>query len=371
MGAFPRAADELTADWLTAVLREEGRLSTGRVSSVVQSGVGEQGQTGEVVKLTLGFDGDRGSAPSSVVAKLPPPHAEIRQQMHALGLYEREVRFYQCFGERAGISVPHCHFAEVDTETGDFVVLLEDMSQCRVGDFWRSNVDDVRVAVDALAGMQARWWNSEELREHSAWLRQHDDADYNVTLLGSVLQGVLPVVEERFPEHFTGYLRELGRRLADGGWAALVTWDDAEPFTLVHGDFHPKQLFFAGDGGRFAVFDWQGVCAGWPGADLARILATGLRPPELAQHRDELLGRYATRLAEHGIEQGAQAIEHSVQLGLLITLYITIFAAGTSDMSILEEAATARGVNYLDRMWSDIGTVLEDFRAHEALDRRQ
>ena len=314
------------------------------------------------------FEGDLGSAPSSLVAKVAPPYEEIRQQMHALGLYEREVRFYQNFGEGSGISVPQCYFADVNVETGDFLLLLEDLSACREGDFWESNIEDVQQAIDGLAGMHARWWCSPKLREEASWLRQHDDVDYNQTLLGAVLRGVLPQVEAKFSEHFDGYLRDVGRKLADR-WESFVAYREGEAFSLVHGDFHPKQLFFASErGGRFAVFDWQSVCAGPPAWDLSRILLMGLRPDAMREHLPDLLQRYRQGLLREGVEYPQETLELEVRKGLLMTLFITAFATATSDMSILEDAATSRGVDCMDRVFGDLSRALQDNRVHELLD---
>ena len=262
---FPTTGDALTAEWVTETLHGTGALPDGsRISNIDRAGVEEQGQTGEVFRLTLTYEGDTGHAPASLVAKVAPPFEEIRQQMHALGLYEREVRFYQNFATEVGLPVPKPYFADINSETGDFLLLLEDMSDCRNGDFWVSAIDDVRQAVDAAAVMHAKWWCSPRLGE-AKWPQQHDDVAYNETMLAAVLRGTLPVVQQKYPEQFSGYLLETTQKLADK-WESFFHYDEGDPFTLIHGDYHPKQMFFPTDkGGRFAVFDWQTVAAGWPG----------------------------------------------------------------------------------------------------------
>jgi len=364
--SFPTKSDELTAEWLTTALRDNGALGDGAVTQVTCEGVGEQGQTGECFKLALEYGGDRGQAPDTLVAKVSPPHEEIRGQMHAMGLYEREVRFYEHFGADAGISVPGCFGAHIDSETGDFLLLLEDMSECRNGDFWVSNLEDTQTAVDAAAKMHARWWKSPKLAE-AAWLKQHDNVDYNETLLGAVIRGVLPVAEEKFPEHLTGNLLQAARKLAEG-WEGFIHHDEGDDFTLVHGDFHPKQMFFPQDGaGRFAVFDWQTAAASVPGEDLARILYMGQRSADLRDSRAALLQRYLDGLTKGGVEYDLGRVERSVQQGLMISLFITVFASATSDVAILDEAASARGVDYRERMFTDLGEVIEDFQATDVL----
>jgi len=75
-------------------------------------------------------------------------------------------------------------------------------------------------------------------------------------------------------------LRRLGER-----WEALVAPRPADAYTLAHVDYHPKQMFFPHQGrGRFAVFDWQGVCVSVGAMDLQRALLTTLDAEQLAAH---------------------------------------------------------------------------------------
>ena len=63
---------EITAEWLTEALREGGRLPQGRVSEVDVNtdGIGF-GYISETVRLVPTYEGADGSAPASLVAKLP------------------------------------------------------------------------------------------------------------------------------------------------------------------------------------------------------------------------------------------------------------------------------------------------------------
>lgn len=53
---------------------------------------------------------------------------------------------------------------------------------------------------------------------------------------------------------------------------------------------------------------------------------------------------------------------------MLITLFITVFALVTTDVSILEAQAAERGVDWRQRTLHDLGEGLEDNRAIRVLD---
>ena len=53
---------------------------------------------------------------------------------HALGLYEREVRFYAEVAPRIGGPVARCYHASYEPETGVFTLLLDDAAPAEVGD---------------------------------------------------------------------------------------------------------------------------------------------------------------------------------------------------------------------------------------------
>ena len=78
--------DDLTADWLTAA------LGAGTVEAFSTERIGT-GQMSECYRVALTY-ADDGAGPESVVLKVAATDPASRQTGLALGLYEREVRFY-------------------------------------------------------------------------------------------------------------------------------------------------------------------------------------------------------------------------------------------------------------------------------------
>jgi len=162
---FPTTPGELTSAWLTSALRTGGALGSSAVTSFTWSLIPEQGAAGIVGRASLDYDRPDPGAPASVAIKFATPHTPIRTVMHQFGLYRAEVEFYRQLSADAGIPTPRCYYADIDPQSGHFVLVMEDMKDSRPGDPLRPTVPDVEVAVDHIARFHARWWKHPRLRE--------------------------------------------------------------------------------------------------------------------------------------------------------------------------------------------------------------
>ncbi len=368
--AIPESPDQLTDQWLTGALRRAGALNAASVSGHTCELVEMQGATATVVRVTLDYDAHEESAPRSLVAKFATPHAPIRELMHSLGLYLSEAEFYRQLGADPGISVPRCYYADIDPGSGVFVLLLEDMSECRVGDSlggsWRG-AEDVELAVRYLAPFHARWWDSEQLRDLS-WLDYPGTSGFDAFLQQAhgALAAALPRAREIFGDDFPQSLAALSERLVTSfEWFAAETVSG--PLTLVHGDFHPGQIFFpSGGGGRFAVFDWQTVRIGRGGEDLARIVIFGLAPEERRASEERLIELYHSLLLEHGVTD--YDLDHcwlDFRRGLLLSVIVNVIAGAAADLTLLEEREAEIGVSAGEVLFGWLDAALTD---HEVLE---
>jgi hypothetical protein len=359
---MPTCPAQISAEFLTTVLRADHALGAGRVLAFDLSSVGDSGQTGEVVRVLPRYDAHGETPPASLVAKFPASFPEARAQMHALGLYEREVRFYQDFGSDPGIAIPHCYHAEIDGKTGDFVLLLEDLSAGRNGDFWQGDVADAETAIRHLAAFHAKWWEHPKLQS-TAWLRQPDDMGYYRDALTPLVSGCLPVVQQKYPQHCDGYLMRTAQRLVER-WPHFVGGQSRERCTLAHSDYHPKQMFYPRNGrGRFAVFDWQSVCPMLGAVDLQRVLLMHLLPDQLRVHGDRLIALYHDVLGQHGVHEPLERLVTDTKRASLWSLSVIIFALATTDVEILNRDALAHGTSLEQRLFVELGDALEQLDA--------
>src|SRR6201995_1594886 len=104
----------LTAEWLTAALRQSGGLDVDVVDvSLAPIGTGQMCAS---VRMTLRYDRDH-AAPSTLVAKLRAADETSRATALALRIYENEVRFYQQLAPHLPIRTPSVYYADIDVDT--------------------------------------------------------------------------------------------------------------------------------------------------------------------------------------------------------------------------------------------------------------
>lgn len=279
---------EVAPDRLDGLLRSAGH-SGAEVVAVRAEELTFTGATTDMARLHLDYGVGTGG-PATLIAKTRGASEVQRQMDVALGLFDREVRFYRELAARVPVRTPACLHA------GD-PLLLEDLGALRAGDQSQGLLlADAEASVDALADMHAAFWESRELA--GDWLTRPHQGMFAGMLQQLVLSGA----------------EQLTSRFAGRGWDAELAamtdaaarWTDvlgqlAEgPHTLVHNDCRLDNMFFAEDGTPVFV-DWQ-MPADFRGSlDLGNLLGGGLEPEVHAAHWRDLIGRYHERLVGAGV----------------------------------------------------------------------
>ena len=110
-----------------------------------------------------------------MIAKFPvldPASREIAMLFH---FYEREIRFYQQIAPRISLRIPRAFHADIETASGDFVLLMEDMAPARVGDQLDScSPAQSARAIHDIAAFHAEWWAHPDL-ESMSWMPYIND----------------------------------------------------------------------------------------------------------------------------------------------------------------------------------------------------
>ena len=100
------------------------------------------------------------------------------------------------------VSVSACHAAEIDLATGEFVLVLEDLSPCVQGDQLAGcTVDQAALAMDELAKLHAPRWNDPALASVE-WLNRNG-TEQSQAFSEMVLPQLRPGFLERYADRLT------------------------------------------------------------------------------------------------------------------------------------------------------------------------
>ncbi|OCB17283.1 hypothetical protein A5644_22845 [Mycobacterium intracellulare subsp. yongonense] len=169
---------DLTASWLAAV------IGTGPIADFSVERIGT-GQMSECYRIRLNYAQADGG-PESVVLKVAATDPVSRQTGLALGLYEREVRFYGDIAPRLGGPIAPCYHAAVDTSTGVFDLLLGDAGPAVVGDeIAGATIEQARLGAVELGRLHGPLLGDVSLAE-APWLNREAVRSLGVSMTCSV-----------------------------------------------------------------------------------------------------------------------------------------------------------------------------------------
>lgn len=272
-------ADGLTAEWLAGVLgREVGAVAVERVGT---------GQIGACYRLRFGNE--------TLLAKLPPPDPGERDIM--AGAYRGEVRFYQQVAGTVAVRTPSCHHAEIADDSGDFVLLLEDLAPAEQGDQVAGCTPaQARAAAVNLAGLHGpRWCDPTLLEVDTLSVNGADEIALLLEMYGPTtelfLSGLGDLVSPQDAETLRACVPAIGP------W--LLARSDR--FALVHGDYRLDNLMFTPGSTEVAAVDWQTVSLALPARDLAYLVATSLSPEDRRVHERDIVAAYHQALVGYGV----------------------------------------------------------------------
>ncbi len=286
--------DQITAAWLSAALQNKGIEA--KVADFGVEDVGT-GQLGETKRFLLRYQGTPPrDAPRTLVGKFPSDNAVAAATGRDLGFYRSEVMFYRELAHRAAIHTPKVYVAELDANSGDFVLLLEDMAPARSGDHMQGcSVDDAGKALHEAALLHAAFWNDSEL-ERQPWLYVPPGAQgfYTTELLESSW--------DYFVANYTPQMDPQVMQVCEKFVRCHAAWNAprAAPKCFSHNDFRVDNMLFGT--GRICVVDWQTSAYLGSGMDVAYFLGSAFdRNTRKAVERD-LLKEYLAQLHSRGVK---------------------------------------------------------------------
>ena len=324
---FPAQPEALTNAWLSDRLGD--RLGDDVASHEVEffgEGAGIIGQVTRVHLTTT--SGDQ----HSIIAKFPSPAPENRAVAATYDMYGREVGFYRNVAPLIDLRVPECYFADIDTATQDFVILMEDLQGYRIGDQVKGCSEaDAKLVVEGIAGLHASTWEFADERVVS-----HNNPSQRDGMIAGFEMG-WPVVTENFADLVPASATVLPEKIG----AAIPKLLDAmcsAPVSISHADVRLDNVFFGE--GEIALVDWQSVCTSSPEQDLAYFVTQSLTDEQRAAQ--DWVALYHDVLTAAGVNYPLEDCRARFRVSALYLVCYAVVIAGTLDMGNERGHALAR-----------------------------
>jgi len=329
---IPHGPDSITAAWLTEVLKLGGVLKDAAVLSFTKRPIGEdEGFTGgTLTHFEIEYSSPEPNAPRSLIVKLSPIDPAMLEAMK--GNYLREGFFYSEFAADRNLPIPDCYYADIDRQTGEGILLLEDLSHYRLVEFVAGCVpEDVEKVIRALASIHIQGWSSPQLKEMSG-AEILADFPFPELWLQYPQKAAALLPEFSLPDSFLS----IGQYLADNALSIFERLSEADPLTCIHRDIHVDNVLFGvGEEDVPAmILDWQVSGRGRGVYDVAYFMISSVPPVQRRQIEKELLGIYHNLLIENGIEKYSFAqCWFDYKLSVVGKLFVTVIATVLIDNS--------------------------------------
>ena len=241
---------EVTPDWLTHALSENGHLRSGRVTNVTFNDRMKADR--QINQLQVSYSEDaRDDVPETLIFKHSANgHRNVQDKTTCAGY--REGWFYKSFFENCPeLPIAKAYVVGLDAEVGQSHILLEDLTESHylVPDSgeksqfggWKNfdnvEVDTFIILVQTLGRFHAHWWN---------------DPEIHAGMFASSTGDLPSEIDSLTDAYVTRALEEIDHKNLDAETLAICRsaircWPDVRarydgPLTLIHNDYQIRNL---------------------------------------------------------------------------------------------------------------------------------
>lgn len=294
---IPESPHGIDAAWLNAALD-----GWPEIASVTHVDIGEgTGIFGQISRLEVEYVAPADTSPSRMVVKMACLEPENLAVAHALGIYERELRFYEELADSLPFRVPESHLIQ-RSDDGRFVLIIEDLEgEFVVGDqVVGATPDQADAIVDALVPFHVQWWEHPDL-DTLDWLPVPNAPEYLAAVPGIYRAG-LPVLEADWSDAVSPAALAAARAV-EPKFEELIERTATGPNTVIHTDTRLDNILFPSDGSSdVAVIDFQLALRGRAVADIAYMIGTSMTIEDGAEHWERLLRRWHQGVTDAGVD---------------------------------------------------------------------
>jgi len=289
--SFPQSFQNITAEWLSEVLRTNGLLKSGIINEIHLQPLSDVPfGAPKIRRLEIDYSQNAiCDIPDRVILKIAPK--------------EKEYFFYTEIVEWMGkIPVPRCYLAQQSEDKSQTIFLLEDLSDTHFQTEWPvpPTLELCEVAIDCLASFHAFWWNDPRLE--TEFRQKVTKGNYWTGRLNEAINK-LPAFLDFIGDRLSAERKRIYEKVLASSYQHWMPDSTRNGKTFLHGDIHFWNFLFPKDPSKneIRIFDWNSWDIGKGTNDLAYMM--GLHwYPDLRQRSEQiLLKRYHNNLLDQGV----------------------------------------------------------------------
>jgi hypothetical protein len=260
-----------------------------------------KGLTTNRVRLGVRWNaaGTDAGLPKMVFTKSTSPSAKNRTMVAALDMAIHEVDFYRTARKELGDLAPVAYFASAGAGAR-FLLILEDLAHCQHPPFEDEvAVDQAHEMMRTLAGLHARFWESERFSSDLRWARVQTRRS-GFALLAWAMRRSRSTLLTSSRYELAPAVRRMVELVNANDWKLYRMWEEG-PLTLLHGDCHIGNTYRLPDG-RAGLLDWQVAFRGPHLREVSYFVCSALSTELRRKHEESLLRLYLETLGERGVE---------------------------------------------------------------------
>lgn len=348
-------ASEFTVDLANQLLKDELSETVSSVSvKPLGEGVGLMSSIGRA-KLQMS-----GGSQKSVIVKVIAQTENVEISKN-LNFYANEINYYRHLASLNPIASPRCLFADIDAQTQDFLLILEDLGDDAAGDQLQDCSDELLELAFRQAGqMHGTFWGK---TENYPWLKYQNNPELTKFKQQVIYQPGIEPTLNNFGDCFSGNLPDVVTEIGEQ-FAVLFDRAMSGPQTIVHGDFRVDNMLLPVVNGKVSIVgvDWQNTSGGNGPHDIAYFCSQSCSKDLELDVEMQHLRAYHDTLLEYGVK--GYSFDHCLEdyrLNLMITMITPIAICGTLDSGNergkeLGRVVLSRSLAALERM--DCGALL-------------
>jgi hypothetical protein len=291
--------EQVTVEWLTAVLTQSGALTQGHVASFEVDG--GRGNWSTNAKLRLSYSPEaQGEMPQRLFLKLV--NIDLGDGETFL---PSEVPYYtRDYVDVSDAPLIPCYDAASSDALHRYHILLADVSETHTDAFEKEPTLAHGLALaEGLAAMHARWWGANRLAAAGAKMHDARHIKQFVAIAEPGMGHILNHVAHELKPHWPDLMRAL---FAHHPQALIKRAEDDNGFTIIHGDAGEYNIMVprVGDVPIYLIdrqpFNWSLIV--WLGVyDLAFSMVMDWETAARRTYEIPVLQQYHNRLIQHGV----------------------------------------------------------------------